>query len=80
MIIKANGTYDITTSRSAASTVLYTDSLNGASVLLMAYGVPLLDGVLADNSQYVIHHGVGADVVADVTGFTSQFNLTFRKG
>ena len=82
MLITANGTYVLNQpdSKQTVASVIYTSALGGASVSLKVHDVILTDGVLSDNSQAYVTHGVGAKLVAVVTGFTSSFNLDTYRG
>ena len=66
MLVTGNGTFPLAQGANWSASALYTDALGGATVQLQVNGVDLVDGALADNTQYVVTHGKRA--VVEVVG------------
>lgn len=73
MVINGDGTFPLEIGSGWSATALYTTALGGATVELQANGVALVDGALADDTQYVVTHGKRAPLVVVVSGFVSSF-------
>lgn len=74
MKITADGIYDITNSR-AWESVVYLGTTGGATVTLEKNGVPITDGLLAENTQTIVRHGKGARIQANIAGFSADFDI-----
>lgn len=80
MKITGNGTFPLQSGVSWSSTVIYCGAFGGATVTLYKDGVALSGGVLQENAQFTVTHGVKAGLDVVVTGYTADITLELYEG
>jgi len=69
MKITANGMYRLNQKHSMSKSVVYiAGNPGGATLTLKVFDIPLVDGVMTPNVQYEVHHGVGVNLMAEISG------------
>ncbi len=74
-VVTGNGLQLLNKATWGSSSIIYSGSLNGATVKMQIDGVDLVDGSILENDQIKLNHGHGANIFILVSGFTSDFSI-----